>query len=225
MAFMEYLPDTADIQQTHKRALKKCYCRESISLPPTAHGRTCGRSTPRANERESDVPSLQCSARYRSDLHMQLSPTVDCRCSALFAGTERMVFGIGEDVCSPTGIEGYVVHDGSWNEFGDPGLLGHLASTWASVLVEMLRSVGVHVEHHHIHLHKHEKGTSRLAYAVRVAGHCIVVVSRRTCSKNVSLERPKYFPAIAAHLINACNGFTLQLYPAGCKLTVRSVAM
>lgn len=53
---------------------------------------------------------------------------------------------------SPAWVEREVVHDGSWHKLGDSSLLCHLSTSWARLLVEVLRRIGMHIEHHHVDL-------------------------------------------------------------------------
>lgn len=55
-------------------------------------------------------------------------------------------------MCLPARIESEIVHDGPRHQFGDSCFLRHLSTRGASLLVEMLGGIRMHVEHHHVHL-------------------------------------------------------------------------
>lgn len=62
---------------------------------------------------------------------------------------------------TPAWVEREVVHNSSRHELGDPSFLCHLSASWARLLVEVLRCVRMHVEHHHIDLIGHEMAINK----------------------------------------------------------------
>lgn len=56
------------------------------------------------------------------------------------------------NIHSPARVEREVVHDGSGHKLGDSSLFCHLSTSRARLLVEMLRRIRMHVEHHHVDL-------------------------------------------------------------------------